>query len=340
MQVKRSFWILVALVLCCALPASGAGGASGWIVMDFDLSRHPTGAPAALWVPYPVSGPYQDITDIWVETDAPGWAVYTDKVYGTPMLHVRWPEGARSRILKMISHVERREVARRDFPEREGPWDPSDYALWLRPTRLGPVDGPVKALADRITRGRTGVLQKAKAVYDWICDNMYRDPATRGCGRGDVCALLERPGGKCTDIHSVFVALCRAAGVPAREIFGLRLGREPVVDVTRWQHCWAEFFLPGYGWVPVDPADVRKIMLKKGLTLKDPETRRWRDYFWGGWDPYRVRLAVGRDLILNPPQQGPPLNTFGYPYAEVGGQPLDALDPDSFRYTITYRQHL
>ncbi|WP_218588507.1 transglutaminase domain-containing protein [Desulfacinum infernum] len=73
----------------------------------------------------------------------------------------------------------------------------------------------------------------------------------------------------------------------------MTLGREPVVDVTRWQHCWAEFFLPGYGWVPVDPADVRKIMLKKGLTLKDPETRRWRDYFWGGWDPYRVRLAVG-----------------------------------------------
>ena len=167
---------------------------------------------------------------------------------------------------------------------------------------------------------------------------MYRDPNTVGCGSGNVCSLLLTPGGKCTDIHSVFVALCRAAGVPAREIFGIRQGKNDVVDITKWQHCWAEFFLPGYGWVPVDPADVRKMMLKHKLKLTDSKTKEYREYFWGAWDPYRVQLAVGRDLVLNPAQQGAPLNTFGYPYAEVGAKILDWLDPASFTYTITYRR--
>jgi len=232
----------------------------------------------------------------------------------------------------------RNEVVKKNFPVREGAFAKADYALFMKSSTKGPVEGEVGRLAARITAGKSRVYDKARAIYDWVCRNMYRDPDTRGCGAGDVCALLRRPGGKCTDIHSVFVALCRAAGVPAREIFGLRLGKKKVVDVTRWQHCWAEFFLPGYGWIPVDPADVRKLMLKRKLTMDDPATAKLVEYFWGAWDPYRVKLAVGRDLTLNPPQQGPALNTFGYPYAEIGGRVLDWLDPASFKYKITCYQ--
>ena len=128
-------------------------------------------------------------------------------------------------------------------------WDPAEYADYLGPTSLGPIDGVVKDLADKIVGDKTTVYDKAKAIYDWICENMYRDPKTRGCGPGDVCALLITPGGKCTDIHSVFVSLCRAVGVPAREIFGIRLGKKDTEDITTWQHCWAEFFLPSYNFV-------------------------------------------------------------------------------------------
>ena len=196
----------------------------------------------------------------------------------------------------------------------------------------------MKKLAQRITAGKKTVLARARAIYDWTCENMYRDPATKGCGKGDVCALLQKPGGKCTDISSVFIALARAAGVPARETFGIRLGKKAEEDITTWQHCWAEFFLPGYGWVPVDPADVRKAMLVEKLQLTDAKTREYRDYFWGGIDPYRLKIAVGRDLVLEPPQAGPPLNTFGYPYAEVGGRPLDFYAPQSFSYRIGYQE--
>jgi len=227
---------------------------------------------------------------------------------------------------------------RRDFPEKEAAWDPADYALYLEPTKLGPITGQVKELSDKITAGQTTVLGKAKAIYDWVCENMYRDPNTRGCGPGDVCALLQKPGGKCADIHSVYVSLCRAAGVPAREVFGIRMGKKSPEDITQWQHCWAEFYLPGYGWVPVDPADVRKMMLKQKLTLDDQKTKEYRQYFWGAWDQYRVKFSVGRDLTLNPPQHGETVNYLMYPYAQIGTETLDWLDPTTFKYTITYRQ--
>lgn len=330
----RIFFVVLALVLGFA-PAVLAQSATGLVTMHFDLSRHPADQEVRLWLPYPVSSPEQDIQAVQLKGDFAESAVYADKVFRTPILHARWPAGAASRRLVFSFQATRQEVARRDFPAKEAAWDPADHREWLKPTALGPVDGEVNKLADSITQGKSTVRAKARAIYDWICENMYRDPKTTGCGKGDVCALLKTPGGKCTDIHSVFVALCRAAGVPAREIFGLRLGKEAVTDITSWQHCWAEFFLPGYGWVPVDPADVRKAMLVKNLPLDHPEIKKLRDYYWGGWDAERFELAVGRDLTLTPAQQGGPLNTFGYPYAEVGGKPLDFYDPVSFKYSFT-----
>lgn len=288
--------------------------------------------------PYPLSDRDQLISTISVSGDYAESAVYSDQKYSTPILYARWDKGAASRKLTLTFHAVRQEVVRRDFPTREAAWDPADYAMYLAPTSLGPIDGQVKILADQITKGKTTILDKSKAIYDWICDNMYRDPATHGCGSGNVCLLLNKPGGKCTDIHSVFVALCRAAGIPAREVFGIRQGKKTEQDISTWQHCWAEFYLPGYDWVPVDPADVRKMMLKEKLELSDTKTTHYREYFWGAWDQYRVKLAMGRDLALNPPQHGKPINTFGYPYAQIGTETLDWLDPQTFKYTFTFRQ--
>ena len=309
---------------------------SGRITMTVDLSSYDTKDAAELWIPYPVSDKDQNITDVTVSGDYATSAVYADNTYSTPMLYARWEKGAPGRKLSFSFQAKRNEVIRRDFPAQEAAWDPADYALYLQTTKFGPVDGEVGKLAARITAGKKSVLEKAKAVYDWTCENTYRDPKTRGCGAGDVCALLNKPGGKCADIHSVFVALARAAGVPAREVFGIRMGKKEREDVTTWQHCWAEFYLPGYGWVPVDAADVRKAMLTENLKLNDAKAAEYRAYFWGGIDPYRVKLSVGRDLTLNPPQPGEPVNYLMYPFARVGGKTIDWLDPATFKYSIIY----
>jgi transglutaminase-like putative cysteine protease len=329
---------LAALITLADVFPGWAKSHSGWVTVDVDLSAKGQGQETRLWIPYPVSDRAQTVTDIRLSGDYSQAGLYTDKTYGTPILYAEWPPEAQSRKLILSFAVERQEVRRRDFPAKQPAWNPGDYAEYLKPTSLGPIDGEVKKLSDSITKGKKTVLEKAKAIYDWACENMYRDPDTIGCGKGDVCELLKKPGGKCTDISSVYIALARAAGVPAREIFSVRLGKKPNEDITTWQHCWAEFFLPGYGWVPVDPADVRKAMLVEKLDLKDAKTKEYRDYFWGGIDPYRVVIAQGRDVVLNPPQKGAPLNTFGYPYAEVGGKPLDFYDPTSFVYRITYRE--
>ena len=309
---------------------------AGTITVSVDISHHDAGKEAELWIPYPMSDKDQTITDVKISGDFAASAVYSDTVYSTPILYAKWGKDARSRKLLFSFKAERQEVLRRNFPDQETKWDPADYAQYLAPTSLAPINENISQLAAAITSGKKTVLEKAKAIYDWTCENTYRDPKTRGCGEGDVCKLLVTPGGKCADIHSIFVALSRAAGVPAREVFGIRMGKKATEDITGSQHCWAEFYLPGYGWVPVDAADVRKAMLTENLKLQDAKTSELRAYYWGGIDPYRVKLAVGRDLTFNPPQPGGPVNYFMYPFARVGDRILDWLDPASFKYSISY----
>jgi len=331
--------ILFAFIFYTAFAVNAFGKTvSGIITMDFDLSGQAKGKEVKLWIPHPVSDSRQNISMVNITGDYVESTVSTDKIFKTPILFARWGKDATKRRLSFSFRAQRDEVTRPAFPEKEMPWNPDDYAIYLSATQFGPIDGDVKKLADKITRGKTGVLAKAKAIYDWTVENTYRNPKTRGCGTGDVCSLLKDPGGKCTDISSVYVALARAAGVASREISGIRMGKKVAQDITTWQHCWAEFFLPGYGWVSVDPADVRKMMLVYNLKLSDPKIIEFREYFWGGIDPYRIKLGQGRDLILNPPHHGPPVNYLMYPFAQVGEESVDWLDPASFKYAITFNQ--
>jgi hypothetical protein len=88
---------------------------------------------------------------------------------------------------------------------------------FLRPTRLLPTDGIVKQTADEITRTCKTDTDKARAIYEWIVENTYRNPKTIGCGIGDIRFLLESRdlGGKCADLNALYVGLARAAGLPA-----------------------------------------------------------------------------------------------------------------------------
>ena len=338
--MNRYLPIIVLVLLALAAQPAWAKTRAGVVTLEVDLSSQAKGEEAKLWVPYPVTDNHQTITNVKVSGDYASSAVYTDRKYGTPMLYAEWPKSATSRKLSFAFDVERQQIHQTKLPVKESKWNQTDYKVYLTATSLGPVDGEVQKLARKITKGKKTVLAKARAIYDWCCSNMYRDPDTVGCGKGDVCALLKKPGGKCTDISSVFIALCRASGVPAREIFSIRLGKKAEENITTYQHCWAEFFLPGYGWVTADPADVRKAMLVEKLELKDQKAQEYREFFWGGIDQYRVVFAAGRDLVLTPPQSGAPLNTFGYPYAEVGGKPLDFYQPKGFVYSYGFKEIL
>jgi len=329
--------VIAALFCLITLPAF-ASSQTGKVTMEFDLSAQAGDQEVKLWLPYPVSDHQQLIDQISWQGDFAEAAVYTDRNNGNPMLYARWADKTTTRKLTLSFNATRSEQSNKDLKDSNLAVDPASFAPYLAATSMGPVDGPVKTLADEITAGKIGILAKARVIYDWTVDNSFRDPKTRGCGLGDVPTLLGRPGGKCADISSLYVAIARSAGVPAREVLGLRLGKEDGTDITGWQHCWAEFYLPETGWVAVDPADVRKAMLKQKLELSDPKVAELREYFFGTVDPYRIKMSEGRDLTLNPPQQGESINYLMYPFAQVGGQTIDWLDPATFKYKITYNQ--
>ncbi len=191
--------------------------------------------------------------------------------------YVEWDADAEpeSRTASLSSHVTRPEILRPELVE-EGTVD-SDLDEYLVASSTIPVNGEVKELADEITKDETTYLGKARAIYDWVIANMNRDESVVGCGKGDVCALLDTKSGKCTDINSVFIGLCRSVGVPAREMFGVRIND---TDITKNQHCWAEFYLPGTGWVAADPADVLKAVLKNNWDKESDEAKEMQEYYW------------------------------------------------------------
>jgi transglutaminase-like putative cysteine protease len=229
------------------------------------------------------------------------------------------------------------------------PLDKAARALFTRPSELLPTDGIVKKTAIEITAGAKTDLEKAKAIYEWIVENTERNPKTRGCGTGDIRGMLETGNlkGKCADLNALYVGLARALGLPARDVYGIRvadsrfgyksLGKS--VEITKAQHCRAEVWLSGFGWVPVDPADVRKVVLeeKPGLTLKDDVVVAAREKLFGAWEMNWLAFNFGHDLKL-PGSTGSRIPFLMYPQGENASGRFDSLDPDKFRYKITSRE--
>lgn len=307
------------------------------VTVSVDLPEADGAKRVRLWIPYPMSDEHQEIRDVAVGGNSTAHGVYRESDFGNTMLYAEWKDTAGKKTLTYRFTVLRREVLTKEIPATELPFSPAEFRRELVLDSPGATEAVVASMARKITEGKKTSREKARAIYDWIVENMYRDPAVKGCGQGEVDKLLARPGGKCADIHSVFVTLARASGVPAREVFGIRLPKGKEGDMTGAQHCWAEWYAPGRGWVVVDPADVRKAILEKKMTLA--EAGRLRDYYFGAVDENRIAFGTGRRIRLSPPQDSAPLNYFMYPYAEADGRPLNEdLYGFNIGYTIRYRE--
>src|SRR2546422_5189137 len=222
-----------------------------------------------------------------------------DPKYDVGLVWAEWPASEKSPVLEITSRFATRDRAM-DLsrpPVKAVREDRAVLARYLEPTKLIPTDGIVLETAQGITQGIGSDADKARALYEWIVENTFRDPKTRGCGLGDIKTMLETRyfGGKCADLNALFVGLARAVKIPARDVYGARcadsaefksLGKGG--DISKAQHCRAEFYLNGYGWVPVDPADVRKVILEEGgglpAGLADPKAQRARAKLFGAWE--------------------------------------------------------
>lgn len=226
---------------------------------------------------------------------------------------------------------------------RPGAAIPNEVKRYLKASHHLPTDGIVRATALSATKGAHTPLAKARAIYEWVVDNTYREATVKGCGRGDIKFMLEtgNMGGKCADINALFVGLCRAVGIPARDQYGIRVDDSHLFkslgkygDISKAQHCRAEFYLAEVGWVPVDPADVRKVVLEENLALSDPRVVALRRRLFGSWEMNWIAFNHGEDIVLEHGSVADKLPFFMYPHAEIGKEQQDSLDPPKFVYKI------
>jgi transglutaminase-like putative cysteine protease len=262
-----------------------------------------------------------------------------------------FPAGAKPQVTLTSRIVTKNYAIDLSKPNKIGKEKSAGLEYFLRPTKLMPTDGIVKATADEITAGSKTDVEKARAIYEWIVINTFRDPKTRGCGTGDIRYMLETKdlGGKCADLNALYVALARAAGLPARDVYGIRVAQSDLgykslgpstLNITKAQHCRAEVYLHKYGWVPVDPADVRKVMLEEppgNRPLDDDMVKTARSRLFGAWEMNWMAYNFAHDVML-PGSKGRPLGFFMYPQAETEEGRLDCLDADNFKYEIQARE--
>ncbi|HEY6837263.1 MAG TPA: transglutaminase domain-containing protein [Geobacteraceae bacterium] len=332
-------YLLFYLLFLMFLSLSGvcqAAERSGTVTFSIDIAAPEDSKNVKLWFPYPTSDLDQAIDNLQFNGNYSRFTLSREPQSGALYLYTEWSAPAKKRTLSVTFHAKAKERRVSKMVETRGPIPPEVRKYLEADFWLPSNDPKIKSLAKEITKGKKGILQKARAIYDWTVENTKRDPNIPGCGLGNVEKTLASRTGKCADISSVFVALARSAGVPAREVFGLRLGRTGQVDLTDEHHCWAEFYLPGTGWVPVDPADVRKIMLQKNLNLA--AAKPYRDYYFGAVDEYRITLHKGGRGLSFTEGNVEKVNYFMYPYAEVNGKPLDYCRPKTFHFTVSFRE--
>ncbi|HTO97035.1 MAG TPA: transglutaminase domain-containing protein [Myxococcales bacterium] len=348
---------LLGAAVLAALPWRRLRAETGWRTFEVttraEISR-PQGVSRA-WLPVPMAGDMdwqRALGNTWTGNASRMEEVRVGK-YGVSLLRAEWAAGEQAPWVELKSRFSTRDRAvDLSRPGKATSLSRGEIALYTAPTEMIPCQGLIHETAlVRVAKGARTDLEKGRAVYEWIVKNTLRDPKTRGCGTGNVKAMLESGnfGGKCADLNGLFVGFCRSLGVPARDVYGVRVAGSALgykslgassATISKAQHCRAEFFAEGFGWIPVDPADVRKVILEEPpgqLKLEDPKVEAAHERLFGSWEMNWLAYNMGHDLDL-PGAQGPRLPYLMYPNGETGGERLDQLEPDAFKYSITARE--
>jgi transglutaminase-like putative cysteine protease len=322
------------------------------IVTRLEIAQ-PQGVTQA-WVPLPSVN-----EQAWFKSNGSEWATNgkatkaRDPHYGAEMLHVEWAESERAPVVEVTSKISAQDRAI-DLSKpgtSSAALSAAERKFNTAGNELIPVDGIVKQTSDKIVAGKKTEVERVHAIYEWIVENTYRDAKVRGCGIGDIASMLKTGnlGGKCADLNALFVGLVRAADIPARDVYGIRVAPSKFgykalgansETITKAQHCRAEVFLKGHGWVATDPADVRKVVLEEPptkLAIDDPKVAAARQTLFGAWEGNWLAYNFGHDIAL-PGSKGPKIGFLMYPQAECGPSRLDCLDPDTFTYTIKSKE--
>lgn len=316
-RIARQTWRThSALVLACLIGTgvtalAGDGSRHFNFTYDMTVRALPDDARVVdLWIPVPRDSDSQRVRSVRIDAPFTG-SFETESAYGNRVWHARVTRPLAEPVT-VTMHLEIERSVRRPAPSGGDPVRVAPRGF-LRPNRLVPLTDRFAKLADRATSGATDRLARARSLYDYVLGRMTYDKSGQGWGRGDANFACDIGKGNCSDFHSLFIALGRSVNIPARFWIGFPLPTERGRGAINGYHCWAESWLPGTGWVPVDISEADK----------HPERA---EFYFGGLDENRVAFTLGRDLVLSPEQKGSPLNFFVYPYVEVDGRSWDDIE--------------
>lgn len=282
------------------------------------LSDIPAGAKTVKWwIALPNDDRFQEVLNCSV-VSAPGkWHTVREPDHGNRFLLVEIPTPAANSLTTKIEFVlRRRAVLVAIDPAKVGAITEADrllYADELRPDAPHMEVSPsIAQMAAKVCGQESNLATQANLLLNAVADyadHYSKDPSKPKCSIGDAGACMTNSGGCCTDIHSMFIALARARGIPARLQMGYRL-REANAgkEVDPGYRCWAEYFVPGYGWVPTD------------LVEADDPKGLGRTRWFTGLTERRLWLNEGREFAL--PERSVTshrVNTMVIGYAEIDG---------------------
>lgn len=272
-----------------------------------------------IWMPYPEDSLFQRIEDVRVTSPWP-YSVHRDPKYGNAILHFNHFHQGSDPVETGESAAEFRMVFSVVRAERLAPFRggrkilnaaPEELDLYLRPSQKMVVTDGIRKKAARLVEGK-GAVGRVRALYDYVASFMRYDKSGEGWGNGDVTFCLLEARGNCSDYHSLFGSFAISVGIPVRFSVGFPIPSEKDGAIGGY-HCWAEAYVEGQGWIPVD------------ISEGDKHSEKF-DYFFGAHDENRVELSHGRDIPLVPePQSQKTRNFLIYPYVEVDGTPHESV---------------
>jgi len=293
------------------------------------LKLSASGKHARLWLPLPSS-----LETIYQRMSSHAWqgnphsaAIQREPDGQLEVLHCEWPDAANAtlQLVTTVTTADRHfDITRRTVaPERD-----DILRLNLRASSRIPNEGLARELGERIVGRIRDPIAQVKAIYDWICEHALYDMNIPGCGTGDINELLAtgRYSGRSADINGLFVSICRSIGIPARCVFGIRTGSSRLFqslglrsqDASQAQHVRAEFYLPGYGWIAVDPSDVCRAAAYERMSGNDTRLISLKRILFGVWEMNWVAFHNGTDVQL--PGRGNRLPFFIHPELHLDGQ--------------------
>jgi len=308
---KEVFLLMIIPLLIWSYSNSEAEGPG----REFELTYHASvkeipseATQLRIWIPLAHTDENQNILNRKVLSSYP-YQIFKEPAYDNEILYL---------FLKppLPAHLDVAVTYHALVQERRGPLKASHLKkeYHLGSTQWMVVDEKIQELSREVTKGKQFPLEQARAIYEYVLSHMQYDKTTPGWGNGDTLRACLVGKGNCTDFHSLFISLARASEIPSRFKIGLPIPETQEGKIPGY-HCWAEFYVDGKGWIPVDASEA----------WKHPEKR---EYYFGTYDENRLLISTGRDIQLVPKQEGEPLNFFFYPYVELDGKPVSTIETE------------